>query len=282
MFNKSLRNITALIIFTLLFSSIPRVFAEKINTQLDDKDQKEFNLIKENSKIKNLAQQLNEKVDQKNLDQFLKDYNSLSEGEEFAVSKLWRDAFVSSTDDQKVQNKKADKLQRELLKESRKIANKTVNQLSQSEYNELEVKLKQNKNLEKIAFAIENKVDNLGLFDNIKASAAGGDCTVFNFDGTRATAEWSYDSYYSPTAWDRAKNDPNENPCDFRIFTTLYTMNRVDGLNYATYIAVSYGGGVDGYKNFQQWQRFIVGYWRTAGIAFNGQYLFDRIQFRKR
>lgn len=110
------------------------------------------------------------------------------------------------------------------------------------------------------------------------ASAAGGDCEYVSSWPTWASAVWR--DYYTdrPYSADRAKNDPNEMFCDFRLYITSRNYTEVDGLSLAAYWVVSYHGGLIGSANRD---RYLVGYGSALiyGVPFEW-YLRDYIIFR--
>lgn len=110
------------------------------------------------------------------------------------------------------------------------------------------------------------------------ALAAGGDCEYVSSWPTWASAVWR--DYYTdrPYSADRAKNDPNEMFCDFRLYITSRNYMEVDGLSLAAYWVVSYHGGLIGSANHD---RYLVGYGSAFiyGVPFEW-YLRDYIIFR--
>lgn len=116
------------------------------------------------------------------------------------------------------------------------------------------------------------------IFGIQSASAAGGDCEYIASWPTWASAVWR--DYYNdrPYSADRVKNDPNEWPCDFRLYITSRNYNEVDGLSLAAWYVVSYHGGLAGSANRD---RYIVGYGSALiyGVPFEW-YLRDYIIFR--
>ncbi len=86
---------------------------------------------------------------------------------------------------------------------------------------------------------------------------AGGKCDYVSDWPKFVPAKWRTKPYYRGSSCNRVKNDPNEWPCDYRIYIKSRKYKEVDGLSVAAYMVVKHHGGLSASKNLD---RFIIGY----------------------
>ncbi|MEX0594929.1 MAG: hypothetical protein WD512_00380 [Candidatus Paceibacterota bacterium] len=87
--------------------------------------------------------------------------------------------------------------------------------------------------------------------------AAGGNCDYDTRWPKFARAEIKSGLRYTATGISRVKNDPNENPCDYRVHFNARNWIMVDGCDSIYFRMVSHHGGVN-YSS--SGDRVIVGY----------------------
>ena len=203
------------------------------------------------------------------------------------MRKLWRDQFLGDKRLTKSQAKIFPKLE-EFDKyfyqkiEQRFGKDKNIFNTSPKQIDQLFNELRNNDPVIKsLIYDIENadiSSQQSNLWGVQPASAAGGNCDYVASWPTWVNAVWRDYYHYKPYKADRVKNDPNEWPCDFRLYITPKNYSEVDGLSNAAYWVVSYHGGLSGSANRD---RYIVGYGSALRYLVPFEwYLRDSIIFR--
>lgn len=217
----------------------------------------------------------------------LETLKNLNLDELVAVRKLWRDQLLNGKKITASQAKVFPELEKfdkyfyqkveERFGKGKNIFNTPPEQIHQL-FNEL-------KNNDPVVKSLIDGVEGVNVisqrnsFLGIKSAlATGGNCEYIASWPTWTGAVWRDYGMYSPYNADRVKNDPNESPCDFRLYITSRNYREVDGLSLAAWYVVSYHGGLSGSTNRD---RYIVGYWSAFiyGVPFEW-YLRDYITFR--
>lgn len=217
----------------------------------------------------------------------LSNLNSLNSKEVATVRKLWRDQMLSDKKITVSQAKSFPALEKfdayfYQKVEDRFGVGKNIYNTPKEQILQLFNELSDN---DLVTKSLINNIENTSTVSQINnilgiqsASAAGGNCEYVASWPTFANAVWRYTSAYKPYSADRVKNDPNEWPCDFRLYITSRNYREVDGLSYAAWYVVAYHGGLNGSANHD---RYIVGYGSALiyGVPFEW-YLRDYIIFR--
>lgn len=240
------------------------------------------------SQLQDIAKQLGDKPSsQEERRAVASALENLTSEEVFLVRKLWRDQLLSDerlTESQAKIFPKLEEFDKYFYQkiEERFGKDKNIFNLSPEQLDQLFNELSDNDSVVKALIRDIENADIFSLQNNFlgvkEASADGGDCDYVASWPTHVNNVW--DDYYNarPYSADRVKNDPNEDPCDFRLYINSGNYSEVDGLSYAAWYVVSYHNGLDGSSNRD---RYIVGYWSAFfhGVPFEW-YLRDYIIFR--
>ena len=114
-----------------------------------------------------------------------------------------------------------------------------------------------------------NKNNQLLSFLRIQNSyAAGGNCDYDNRWPKFAKAHKKFGSYHTATGVSRVKNDPNENPCDYRVHFNTKQWVTADGYDWIDFSLMVRHNGGPSYS--QSGDRVLIGHGSaTAAGNFN-------------
>jgi len=240
------------------------------------------------SQLQNIAKQLGDKPSsQEERKAVISTLENLTSEEVFLTRKLWRDQFLNDERLTKSQAKMFPKLEEfdkyfyqkieERFGKDKNIYNTPPEQLDQL-FNNLSNDDSVVKSLIRDIESANISSQKNNFWDIQEASAAGGNCDYVASWPTWTSAVWRNYYYYRPYNADRVKNDPNENPCDFRLHTTPYNYSEVDGRTLAGWCVAQYHSGLSGSASKD---RHIVGYGSALiCLAPFDWYLRDNIVFR--
>ncbi len=244
--------------------------------------------IQDQSQFQNIAKQLvNPHLSQEEEKSAINTLKNLKPEEMVLVRKLWRDQLLNDNRLTKSQAKIFPKLEEfdkyfyqkieERFGKGKNIFNMPPEQIGKL-FDEL-------KNDDFIVKSLISDIENANISSQQSnlwgiqlASAAGGNCDYVASWPTWTNAVHRSYYYYRSYAVDRVKNDPNENPCDFRLYITPRNYSEVDGRTLAGWCVAQFHGGLSGSASKD---RYIVGYGSALVclVPFDW-YLRDYITFR--
>jgi len=284
-FNKANPAVNNRKTFAFMFGAIALFFAVSVFTVFGQFPAKAG--ITDQARYQDIAKQLTDPRSPEKEKATLNNLKSLSSKEVATVRKLWRDQLIGDKKITASQTKALPALEKfdayfyqkveERFGSGKNIYNMPKEQILQL-FNDLS-------NNDPAVKSLIKNIENTGAVSQINnflgiqsASAAGGNCEYVASWPTHVNAVWRNTYTNRPYAADRVKNDPNEWPCDFRLYIGSNNYREVDGLSYAAWYVVAYHNGLDGSANRD---RYIVGYGSALiyGVPFEW-YLRDYIIFR--